>query len=610
MSRRQLTCPCGWVFFVTDVGPKGVDCPNCGKQILVGRPALRKKNATTVAAEHQDRDRQSKVVLWAGIGAVFVVGAVIGIVIFARPKPKNDPPIRILEETRTTTWNSRQPVEDLKPTTGAAADYARAIDHACWTADVAGVIAELMRLRGAPEKARELDLRMADYERDIDTCLDKLREKNESRPVPEHLQPGDKILFFRGMDFSKAPAVERDKQLAKAIRSLKTYEMWDITIQRSDDVIGFMAYFKEKPKPLIAMIEQYRTAIGNLPPPAELAAVDPPPPEPVKLPQPNQPQPSQPPPIEPTPPPAQPTALPTDVLAAVKEKWLKLPAYYQGFLTAEERARLDFLAKEGKGLPDDVDFIRTRVLTEAFSEVSDDRDFIMAQVIELKEKATQVVATVDVVIKKDGTRLEGKITEDNDDVLKLEINRNGVRGTITIQRSDVLSIEKSGGPGAEFNAKIAAAKGKVAALASLAAWCKDKKLEVQMTWTAYQILELDPANDAARLAAGYVKAGLVWTKEREVKRKGDEIVYAGKSYTMTAFVAMLKVRGYVEMNGQWSASARGATRSPISTGMRTSSSRASRTRRSSIVSSARRSRSTTRGRSPTRTPIGTRTWAG
>ncbi len=542
MARRQLTCGCGWVCHVSEIGTGGVKCPNCGDQIIAGR-AGPKRTAGQVAAEKQSQQRMVVISLCVLGGLIVAGGIIFGFVVGGGggQGPPKDPKIKLIEEVATAQRGVTRP--DPTKTTNAppppppppaeVRDYGRLIDQNAWKANIAGVAAELYRLHTQPEKAKELEDQMGNWDRETEAFLDRLRERNENHAVPEHLLPGDRIIFFRSVDFQKAPAADRDKALATAMRTLRTGDMWDITIQRAQDVIGFIAYFKERPREILAIIEQCASLIGGTPPAEDPTRPDPVRPDPVK-------------------PAAKPVGMPAEVVAAVREKFLKLPAYYQKYLPAEERARMTELLKATEALPEDIEFLKTRVLMQAVGDANDEIAFIKSQVAELKDKAAASTGGTDVIIKNDGTRIDGRILEEKDDVIKIEFIRGTVKGAVTVLIADIKEIRRGAGAATEFPPKLEAAKGKAAPLLELAAWCKDRGLNVQREWVFFQVLDLDPGNDAARTGLGYTKNDdQVYTKEREAKRKGNQIEYAGRSYTVDQFLAMLKSRGYMEMNGQW-----------------------------------------------------------
>jgi hypothetical protein len=552
MARVQLKCDCGWVFFVAEITPNGVNCPHCRAPVVAAHTAGRRRTAGEVAAEKQSRT-QMLTIGFSILGVVVLVGGVVMGFVFSGKgyTPKTtDPKIRIIEEVEKALPSAKREEEARRPDVPApkfehAKDHRRIIDMCAWMCNVAGVTGELLRVRGDAAKAKDLEERMADYERAIEEGLDKLRERNESHLVPEHMLPTDRILFFRSVDFSKASKADREKVLGTALRQLRAGDSWDIAVNRGGDAVGFLSYFKERPKELLAIVQQYAGILGGTGGPTAGPGPTPGPDDPGDT------EPA-PPPTPPPPPPPKPVDLPADVLTAVKEKVLKAPAYYQSFLSAEERERMNVLVKEGKGLPDDLDFLRGRVLTEAWNEMQDEVAFIRSMVTSLKEKSSTATSGTDVLIKKDGSRLDGRVLEEKDDVVKFEFVRGTLKGAVTVRHEDIQEIRRGAGAATEFAPKLDAAKGKAAGLLELMAWCKERGLAVHREYVSYLLLEIEPGSEAARTALGYQKTeNGTWTKEREARRSGDKIEYAGKAYTLPEFTAMLKSRGYTEINGKW-----------------------------------------------------------
>jgi hypothetical protein len=296
--------------------------------------------------------------------------------------------------------------------------------------------------------------------------------------------------------------------------------------------VGFVTYFKERPKELLAIIEQYANIIGGGPPPdgdKPIAGHTNPGGGPTWT-------------------PPKPAALPADVVAAVKEKFFKLPPYYQKALAADEKAKLDQLLKDGQGFPEDVDWLKSRILADLVSDAADDMAFIKAQVIDLQGRAAAAKGGTDVIIKNDGSRIDGRILEEKDEFVKVEFIRGTVKGAITVPRADIKEIRKGAGAATEFAPKLEAAKGKAQSLVDLAGWCKERGLNVQRELALYMVLDLDPGHELARKELG--KAGDA-TAKMEAKRTGNQIEYAGKNYSLDEFRAMLKGRGYIEISGLW-----------------------------------------------------------
>ena len=65
-------------------------------------------------------------------------------------------------------------------------DWGRLIDQNAWKSDLAGVAAELYRLHAQPEKAKELEEQMANWDRDIVGVLYDVVNRNEPSAGPDY----------------------------------------------------------------------------------------------------------------------------------------------------------------------------------------------------------------------------------------------------------------------------------------------------------------------------------------------------------------------------------------------------------------------------------------
>jgi hypothetical protein len=531
MTRAKMTCPCGWVFFLSEAPAEGIACPNCNEP-LNAPPGLPVTRATPsqVAEEATRRARRIAGGITASLALVALFAMLL--VLFnlrSRPPSTTTPALGILRESDTSKKPSEIP-RDPPPPVVEPRDVGRLIDQLAWRQTVAGITAEFLRGRGSAD-ANRIAQSMVEAERGFEGLVEELRRKGESHAVPEHVKPGDKLLFFRGLDVTRAPAGEKEKALGAALRLLRVGESWDIAVRRGLDVVGFTTYFKEKPREVIELLAS-----------AQLPEADPEPVTPV---------------VAPKPPPTVEKAepLPEDLVRRVREMVQSLHRYHLSFLSADELTRMDALLKEGRGYAEDVEFLTERVLVEMMSAVSDDTNGIRTQRLECEARARQAEAGGgDVLIKNDGTRLEGRVVEAGDDVVKIEVTRGGMSGVVTVSRGDIREIVKGGGAAAEFPGRLSAAKGKLLPLLDLAKWCKAGNLPAQRDLVHCHVLEIEPGNETARLALGYARTDSGWyTRDRVAgaQRKGNEIEYDGRTFTVDEFKAMLKRKGYAEIGGRW-----------------------------------------------------------
>ncbi len=145
-------------------------------------------------------------------------------------------------------------------------------------------------------------------------------------------------------------------------------------------------------------------------------------------------------------------------------------------------------------------------------------------------------AQADVVVTKDGRRLEGTIVTDT----KKEVVIETASGRVTVPRAEVRELERSKTPAQEFPERFAAARESIEQLLALATWASDAQLAVEARKCYRRILDLDDQNEVANKALGNVQYKGQWMtpKQRDNRQAKDE-------------AADRKARGLVEYKGQW-----------------------------------------------------------
>ena len=159
----------------------------------------------------------------------------------------------------------------------------------------------------------------------------------------------------------------------------------------------------------------------------------------------------------------------------------------------------------------------------------------------------------DVVILRDGRKLEGKIIEETKDYIVLEMKF----GTQKFSRSEVKEIEKKETPTEIFKEKYEETdKNDVDALLDLAEWCKENKLFAEMKKVYTRVLRVDPDNKVAHSALGHVEYKGKWYSKKEIERVKEMemrdkglVKYKGKWVTREEKEAMEK--GLVKVGDQW-----------------------------------------------------------
>jgi hypothetical protein len=480
MARVSLNCACGWNFFVPGTTPgHEVPCPSCGQNVRIpgrkpGQPVP--TSAGALAAEIQQKQKTLKMLIGA-VAAVLVLAG-IAVVVSMNSSPPPPPPdgdtkpaARINTPPRPAAPADARPAPVTPPPPLFSAEqleqFRREILNGVWLNNMTAVISECMRFRGFTNEWQNLQAEMPRYDAKIKQNLGELARAGEKFPLEPYLQSGDQIIGFVDHDLSSL----KSSEAAQFIRAwLKNWQagvgQWQVNVLRGATKTTVYIQFPEETKELLSLL---RFPLLN----DVDAAV-------------------------PSPAPADSQAIPPILFTDIQGRFEALPPGYRNWVAPVDRKRLEDLAQNKKGLQEDIDWLRNRILGEVLPGFEQEAIAIRAKLQALEPKLTQVVA-VDRLIFKDGRKpLDCEVVQVTDDFVKVR-NRNIA---VTYPRAEVERIEKGKGVATEFPGRYAEAKGKPEKLAPLIAWCKEKGLKLEMEYVAYQLLTLDAANEAARAAAG------------------------------------------------------------------------------------------------------------
>jgi hypothetical protein len=133
-------------------------------------------------------------------------------------------------------------------------------------------------------------------------------------------------------------------------------------------------------------------------------------------------------------------------------------------------------------------------------------------------------ASADEVVLKNGSKIEGSVQEDGN---KITIDVGS--GTITIDRSEVKSINRNGGLVAEFDRRAKEARPDDAeAQWQVYTWSRQHEgLKSRGDRQVRKVLEIDPNHEGARRALGYVNHKGAWLTQDEYKATLGLVKYNG-----------------------------------------------------------------------------------
>ncbi|MCH2104188.1 MAG: hypothetical protein MK297_09290 [Planctomycetes bacterium] len=145
------------------------------------------------------------------------------------------------------------------------------------------------------------------------------------------------------------------------------------------------------------------------------------------------------------------------------------------------------------------------------------------------------VAIADVVVLKDGRRIEGVVLVENDSVVKIQTGL----GLLEFKRSEVESIERKKTRREQFNERFEAAK-TGDEFHELGLWAESKRMRSQAKKAMNRAIEVEPDHVKARAWLGFVRYKGEWMtpEEREARMVADED-------------AEMRARGLVKYEERW-----------------------------------------------------------
>jgi len=139
-------------------------------------------------------------------------------------------------------------------------------------------------------------------------------------------------------------------------------------------------------------------------------------------------------------------------------------------------------------------------------------------------------ARADEVSLKSGEKIEGKIVEETDDYIRLEIEGKAGKGSRRINRSEIASIEKKKTPREEFTDRfLAISSDDAEGFYKLGVWAKKKGLVEQANLAFDKALEVNPEHLKAGMERGLIFIDGRWQSAADFQARADAF-YRQKKY--------------------------------------------------------------------------------
>lgn len=154
------------------------------------------------------------------------------------------------------------------------------------------------------------------------------------------------------------------------------------------------------------------------------------------------------------------------------------------------------------------------------------------------------VASADEVVLKNGSKIEGTVVEDGNKIM-IDIGS----GTITVDRSEVKSINKANGLNEECDRRMKEARPDDAeAQWQVYVWAKQQEgLKARAERQLRKVLEIDPNHEGARRALGYVQHKGAWLTPEEHKAALGLVKYNGDWVSVETAERLKKIDQEIRM---------------------------------------------------------------
>jgi serine/threonine protein kinase len=549
-ANKELTCGCGWVFFVPGNKQGLVNCPACKAPVSTtppvrgtpapaprSRPATRRRTAVPPPEPHE------RLRMLLG-GSVVVLVVMVGVLIWVlshrgkpsapvakAPLPESPQPIKPpAAPLPKAPWapprapqvvkKEAPPAEAPGSSGGDFTDLDHRLDQLLSRSNMAGVVATILLHQGNVQAHDDLQERLRAFEGEIRLVKARMAQAGPTLELPRHFECGDQLMSLgaRTLDPDRGPAFA--EELKEWMRVFKAGISEKASVLRAKQLVPISLSFPERTKDLQALALRVDVVLG------EGNRVEPLPPLPPR------------PPVEPFAP---------ILLAELEARMTSLPPYYRGLFPPDELDRMKKLVDARRGVPEEHAFLRD--LLDSANRYLREYDGFGVRLTELQSKFLDPASGGDVLVFKDKRRpLEGTVEKESEEFVDFRDSRGGAR----FPRADIERIERGKGLGAEFRSRYETARRRAEDLERLLSWCKEKGLASQAELAACALLLLDPGQPKARAELGFVPASTGgWTREADVQVIGGKILWNGRWLTPDQLRADLKSLGYVYQGGQW-----------------------------------------------------------
>ncbi len=231
-----------------------------------------------------------------------------------------------------------------------------------------------------------------------------------------------------------------------------------------------------------------------------------------------------------------------DLAMEIQRKVLSLPPQK---LSTGDRREVERILGQGDASEEEYAFLMRRLGSDEVGASERDRESFQKQ-LEVLGRLLPTAPVPDVVMTRDGRRIPGQISGDTQATVTV---RTAVC-PVTVDKSNVQQVYRADELREEFERRSKPKENHRETFQALLAWTRDWSMPVHREYVAHLLLQLDPGDRAARLAAGYYQAaGGKWILGASVAASGS---YAEKKpETRSEMQPALESYGFKFQAGKW-----------------------------------------------------------
>ncbi len=231
-----------------------------------------------------------------------------------------------------------------------------------------------------------------------------------------------------------------------------------------------------------------------------------------------------------------------DLAMEIQQKVLSLPPRILG---TEDRREIERILGQGDASEEEYAFLLRRLARDDAGALQKERESFRRQ-IDVLAKLLPDAFVPDAVHTKDGRKIPGQITGET----QVAITVTTAVCPVSVDKSNVRQVYTAKELREEFERRAKPTENQREALMALLAWTRDWGLAVHREYVAYLLLQIDPNDRAARLAAGYYQAaGGKWILGPSIAATGS---YAAKKpETRAEMQPELEAFGFKLQAGKW-----------------------------------------------------------